>query len=57
MPLLLKIVFSLGALWSLIYNIRFITFEFKHKHTKSAVATLIPTALMLVFVPLGIVFF
>ena len=57
MPLLLKIIFSLATLYSLIYNIHFITFEFKNKHTKSAVATLILTALMLIFVPLGIVFF
>ncbi len=57
MPLVFKIFFSLAALWSLIYNIRFITFEFKNKHTKSAVAALLLTALMLVFVPLGIVFF
>ena len=57
MPLLLKIIFSFATLYILIYNIQFITFEFKNKHPKSAVATLILTALMLIFVPLGIVFF
>lgn len=57
MPLLLKIIFSLGALWNLIYNIRFIFFEFKHKHTKNAVATIFLTALMLVLASLGIAFF
>lgn len=57
MPLFLKIIFSLAALWSLIYNIRFTTFEFKNKHIKSAVATLFLTALMLSLASLGIVFF
>ncbi len=57
MPLFFKIILSLAALWSLICNIRFITFEFKNKHNKSAIAILFLTALMLAFVPLGIVFF
>ncbi len=57
MPLLLKIVFVFGALWSLIYSIRFITFELRHKHTKSAIATIFLTALMIVMVSLGIAFF